>query len=350
MVVIRPVSRSDLDKLVELASKAGFGLTSLPKDSELLEKRIAQSEQSFRLELDRPGGELYMFVMEEEQTGDLAGTSCIVSKVGGFEPFYAFQIQTHVHESKHLAKRREIPTLYLVALHSGPCEIGGLFLAPDYRKHGNGRLLSLFRFLFMTDFPGRFEETVIAEMRGVVDQDGRSPFWEALGRHFFDMDFPKADYLSVKDKQFIADLMPTCPIYIPLLPQEAQEVIGKVHKDTEPALKMLQDEGFLFGGMVDIFEAGPVISAKLPQIRIARESRSALVKEVGDEPIDSPQFIVTNSQREFRACIAAVDVNADGGVRLESSAAEALRVRPGDRVRFGPLRPPRHHVEAVDVR
>lgn len=347
MVFIRPVSRSDIDQLVELAAMAGFGLTSLPKDRELLEKRIAQSELSFRLEPDRPGGELYIFVMEDQQTGTLAGTSCIVSKVGGFEPFYAFQIQTHVHESRQLGIRKEIPTLYLMALHSGPCEIGGLFLAPAYRKHGNGRLLSLFRFLFMADFPYRFEQTVIAEMRGVVDQDGRSPFWEALGRHFFDMDFPKADYLSVKDKQFIADLMPTCPIYIPLLPKEAQEVIGKVHKDTEPALKMLQDEGFSFSGMVDIFEAGPVISARLFQIRIVKESLTAQIGEVVSDELGPPCYLVTNSRLDFRACSANVEMAPHGGIRIDASVADALQVQEGDRVRFGRLHPMRNPEETT---
>ncbi|MFH0822318.1 MAG: arginine N-succinyltransferase, partial [Pseudomonadota bacterium] len=221
MVVIRPVRRSDLDHLLDLADLAGFGLTSLPKDREILIRRVAQSEAAFQFPPFRPGGELYMFVMEELEEEKVVGTSCIVSKVGGFEPFYAYRIEDCVHESKTLGIRKEVGILHLVSQHSGPCEIGGLFLAPGRRKHGNGRLLSLFRFLFMTEYAERFEPLVIAEMRGVVDLEGRSPFWEALGRHFFDMDFPKADYLSVKDKRFIADLMPKCPIYISLLPEAA---------------------------------------------------------------------------------------------------------------------------------
>lgn len=345
MAIIRPVAREDLDQLVELAGQTGFGLTSLPKDRELLAKRIADSRRVFSIPPDQPGGELYLFVMEDLDAGRVVGTSCIVSKVGGFQPFYAYRIQASIHESETLNIRKSVQTLHLVAEHSGPTEIGGLWLAPDYRKHGNGRLLSLFRFLHMAEHPERFEPVIIAEMRGVVDHDGHSPFWEALGRHFFDMEFPKADYLSVKDKRFIADLMPTCPIYVPLLHPEAQKVIGKVHENTQPALRMLQGEGFKFSGMVDIFEAGPIISCRLDEIRIVKESRIATVDEITDKQTESIPYIITNMGDDFRACMGSVVSTSEGRVRITPRTAEGLRVTIGNRIRFGPLRPTEPHAE-----
>lgn len=339
MVIIRPVRRDDLDQLVDLAGMAGFGLTSLPQDRELLARRIEQSIVSFQIRADRPGGELYLFVMEDIDHDRLAGTSCIVSKVGGFEPFWAYEIRTAKHESQVLHICTEIETLHIVSEHSGPSEIGGLFIAPEYRRHGNGRLLSLFRFLFMAARRERFEPLVIAEMRGVVNEDGRSPFWEALGRHFFDMDFPKADYLSVKDKRFIGELMPRSPIYIPLLPPEARAVIGRVQTDTQPALKMLQDEGFTYTGMVDIFEAGPIIQCSLNDIRIVRESAESTVDGIADEGLGRPNFIITNTGEDFRACMGPVVSSRSGGVRVSYRTAEALQVQAGDKVQYGPLRP-----------
>lgn len=339
MVIIRPVAVSDLEDLIDLATVASFGLTSLPKDPELLKERVEQSIRSFGSVPKKPAGELYIFVMEDLETGKTVGTSCIVSKVGGFEPFYAFRIETIIHESKHLNIRREISILHLVTQHSGPCEIGGLFLAPEYRKHGNGRLLSLFRFLFMAEHPKRFERMVIAEMRGVVDRGGHSPFWEALGRHFFDMDFPKADYLSSTDKQFIADLMPRCPIYIPLLPRDAREVIGEVHEHTKPALKMLRDEGFRSSGMVDIFEAGPIIAAELNEIRIVKESVRTTIREITSDHVLSLNHIVAAVDGEFRACVGSVSRAQDGGARIEARVADALKLSKGDKICFGPLRP-----------
>lgn len=338
MEVIRPVREDDLGQLVELAHSAGFGLTSLPKDEELLARRVAHSVRSFQFPADEPGGELYLFVMEDHQEKRIVGTSCIVSKVGGFQPFYAYRIQNNFHSSKTLNIRKTVPTLILETEHSGPCEIGGLFLAPDYRKRGTGRLLSLFRFLFISRFRERFEPTIIAEMRGVVDDDGRSPFWEALGRHFFDMDFPKADYLSVKDKRFIADLMPQCPIYIPLLPKEAQEVIGEVHPTTKPALRMLENEGFRSSGMVDIFEGGPIIMARIDEIRIVRDSLTATLEAVTGAHIDSADYVVTNPREEFRACVGPVEFVSESAVRINEQTAEMLELKPGHSVLFSPVK------------
>ena len=56
---------ADLDPLLELAGLAGAGLTTLPKDRDLLKKRIDKSIKSFAAETDRPGGEQYLFVMED---------------------------------------------------------------------------------------------------------------------------------------------------------------------------------------------------------------------------------------------------------------------------------------------
>src|SRR3954467_9255159 len=188
MLVFRPITPEDLPQLGELAAAAGIGLTTLPKDPQLLENRILESRRSFeRLAMsskaaekagpggalggagERPGGEVYLFVLEDLHTGRIVGTSAIVSKVGGFEPFYAYKIETAVHESDILNVRKEIKSLKLVTDHNGPCEIGSLFLNPEYRKEGNGRFLSLARFLFIAERPKRFDPTVIAEMRGMVD-------------------------------------------------------------------------------------------------------------------------------------------------------------------------------------
>src|SRR5271155_643465 len=282
MVVIRPITLEDLAAIESLTEFTGFGLTTLPKDENLLRRRIRDSQRGFAnmSDQDAPGGETYLFVMQDLETGKVVGTCGIVSKVGGFEPFYAYRVETSIVESRLLNIRKEIRTLHLVEQHDGPCEIGSLFLSPDHRKDNNGRLLSLSRFLFMAEHIEYFDPIVIAEMRGVVDDHGHSPFWDAVGHHFFDIDFPKADYLSMVNKKFIADLMPKHPIYIPLLPKEAQHVIGQVHPETAPALKMLEDESFKRSGMVDIFEAGPVVRCPLKEIRSIRHSTRGVVEAV----------------------------------------------------------------------
>ena len=340
MVVIRPISSEDLGQLVELANQTSFGLTTLPKDEQLLRQRIEESEKSFEKIPGRPGGESYLLVLEDLTNGAIAGTCGVVSKVGGFEPFYAYRIETSVHESPMLKVRKEIQTLHLVREHNGPSEICSLYLAPDYRSGTNGRLLSLCRFLFMAGHRDAFAPQVIAEMRGVVDSVGHSPFWESLGRHFFEIEYPTADYLCMVNKKFIADLMPTYPIFIPLLPTDAQAVIGKVHKNTKPALQILEREGFEFTGMVDIFEAGPVIGCELENVRAVRESKTVVVKQINDDisPDNEPQ-VLSNTQEDFRACCAPVQESMEGGVAIDNVTSLALGVRLGDTIRYVALRP-----------
>jgi len=338
MLVIRPVTPADVGQLVELAGLASFGLTTLPKDADFLRRRARDSERAFGLIADgAPRGEPYLFVMEETRTGRVLGTAGIVSKVGGFEPFYAFRIETERYESATLGVRREISTLHLVREHDGPCEIGSMFLHPEVRGRGAGRTLSLARFLFIAEHPRSFDETVIAEMRGVIDDRGRSEFWDAVGRHFYEIDFPKADHLSMLNKRFIADLMPRHPIYITLLPASAQAVIGQVHPDTRPARAILEAEGFTATDLVDIFDGGPVVRCRRDDLRLVRDSRRAVVAAVDAGPSARSAMLVGTTATAFRACATTVEPAA-GGVALPREAAEALGVVPGDTVRLGTLR------------
>lgn len=338
MFVVRPVELNDLDQLLALADLTSFGLTTLPKDRGLLEKRIKASLRAFRnLDDDEPVGQSFLFVMEESATHLAVGTCGVVTKVGGFDPFYAYRIRISVHDSRMLNVRKEIPVLHLEEDHDGPCEIGSLFLKPDARHSGNGRALSLSRFLFMAEYPQLFDPEVIAEMRGVIDEQGRSPFWDALGKHFFDLEFPKADYLSIVNKEFIGDLMPRYPIYIPLLPAEAQAVIGEVHELTRPARKLLESEGFVYRNLVDIFEAGPMLQCPRGQIRCVRDSRTATVRGITETVSAGTESLLSSRTSGFRACRGRIHV-ADGSVELSAATAAALGVSVGDVIRHVPLR------------
>jgi arginine N-succinyltransferase len=341
MLVFRPAQPSDLSQLVELAALAGVGLTTLQRDAGLLEQRITASQRAFQGPISKlPGGESFFFVLEDTATARVVGTSGIVSKVGGFEPFYAYRLHPIVHESTRLNIRKEIPVLHLVMEHNGPCEIGSLFLHPAYQGAGNGRFLSLSRFVFMAEQPAWFEPVVIAEMRGVIDEQGNSAFWSAVGKHFFDMELSCADYLSVADKRFIAELMPRYPLYIPLLPPQAQAVIGAVHPQTRPALRLLEQEGFSFSGMVDIFEAGPVMSCRRDDIRTLRHSRRRRVAEISAAmPLSGPEHIIASRAGGFRSCKGPADIVTEDEVCLPPEIATMLEVRQGDEVRMAPLRP-----------
>jgi arginine N-succinyltransferase len=340
MILVRPATLDDLDALHQLAQSAGTGLTTLPDDRELLRKRIAKSVRSMENIPDRPGGESYLLVMEDLAKNRVIGASGIVSKVGGFEPFYAYRVEIQSFDCAPLNVHKKIRVLHLVRDHDGPAEVGSLFLSPDYRKKDHGRFLQLVRFLFVAEHPDAFEPLVVSELRGVIDDSGRSAFWDAVGRHFFEIDFPKADHLSVVNKKFIADLMPTYPIYVPLLPDKAQTVIGQVHESSKPALKNLEGEGFRFNGMVDIFDAGPCVSCQRDEIRTVRQSRVATVEKIGDEATDLPVCMICPSGGPFVACMGSVQSLSAQSIQLSERAASALKIALGATVRFAPLKPP----------
>jgi len=339
-MLVRPIEERDLGRLYELAQEAGYGLTTLPPDEAVLQRRIRQSQRSFGYPADRPGPETYLFVLEDVDSGVVQGISGIVAKVGGYEPFWTYRLDTVVQESRQLGIRREIPVLNLLAEHDGPSEIGSLFCSPGYRQRGAGRLLSKVRFLFMAEHSQLFEDRVLAEMRGVIDSQGQSPFWDAIGRHFFGMSYHQADYLVMADKRFIGELMPKHPIYVPLLPDDAQAVIDQVHPLTRPALALLEDEGFRRTGEVDIFEGGPVLSCSCERVGMIRRSRRARIAELTDESDGAGDHVVLNPELRGRATLATVRELREGDVALSRAVAELLGLSVGDACRYGLLRPP----------
>ena len=336
--VVRPVQTEDLPDLLTLVRSCPKGMTTVPDLEIYLKNRIQDSLRAFDPLVRKPGGEFYLFILENLRTKKVIGTSGILSKVGGFEPFYTYKIEEEVHSSEELKVETRINLLHFTADHNGPAEIGSLYLDPAYRKKGLARLLSLSRFLFMAEFPERFDQCVISELRGFIDQKGRSPFWENVGRRFFDTNFETADVMSITGKKdFIVKLMPKHPIYIPLLPREAQEVIGKVHPEAEPAFSLLKQEGFCFNNEVDIFDAGPTLKAAMNKIRTINESRCKQIREFnGSEK--NQDFILSNSQISFRACLGSVAENSDGTVKVPKETADAILVKTGNPIRLIPLR------------
>jgi arginine N-succinyltransferase len=342
MLLVRPVAMADLSDLLALARLAGVGLTTLPKNEDLLARRIRKSVHSMGNIPDRPGGESYLFVMQDTATGSIIGASGVVSKVGGFEPFYAYRIERLAQRCDALGVNKTLPVLNLVCDHNGPAEIGSLFLTAGYRGTDAGRFLQLVRFLFVAQHREAFESMVVSELRGVVDGDGESPFWNALGRHFFEIDFPQADRLSVVNKKFIAELMPTHPIYLCLLPPDAQRVVGQVHEHSRPALRTLEAEGFAFNDMVDIFDGGACVSCARDEIRTVRQCRSeklAQVRPGQGDAADAPLSMVARSGPTFRACLDRI-LPVDGGISISAAAADVLHVQVGEPLSVAPLRAP----------
>lgn len=347
MTVIRPITEQDLGALVEMARESGIGVTSLPDNPELMERKVHRAVASFRQEL-APEEAHYIFVLQETPDGPPVGLCGIEARIGRDEVWYNYRLGEVIQASRALALYRRTPTLFLGNDLTGATEIGSLFLRKPWRGNRTGAVLSKCRFLFLACFPQLFSDRVIAEMRGYSDEAGNSPFWEGLGRRFFNMEFSDADFLTGSgDKVFIAELMPKFPIYVPMLPLAAQQVIATVHPRTEAALAMLRAEGFRENGYVDIFDAGPTLECSLKQIggvqrsellhvRLSRPGRNA----GGDGRGPKPQWLISNERfADFRV-ISAATITRDGTeLTLDPAQARQLQVDAGDPVRVLQLQP-----------
>ncbi|KTC97990.1 arginine N-succinyltransferase [Legionella erythra] len=338
MMLFRSANAGDLDAIHTLAQLSGIGMTTLPKDKDLLQKRLQWSCDSFKRIIQHPHDEYYFFVLENPATGEVVGTSAIEASTGHELPFYSYKVSKRTRICHSLNIRSDYEVLSLVNDNQGKSEICTLFLQPEHRKNHNGLLLSRARFLFIAEHPERFAPTIIAEMRGISDDLGHSPFWDNVGRHFFHMPFPDADRLTIStNKQFIADLMPRNPIYIKLLSPAAQAAIGQPHQSTVPAMNILLREGFRYNSYVDIFDAGPTIEAPINQIRTVAVSRVMTIKNLSDEVSSSP-YLLANTQLDFRATISQMIFNnSNHTCTLSKSTAALLQVRQGDNIRAAPL-------------
>ncbi|GGE09956.1 arginine N-succinyltransferase [Polymorphobacter glacialis] len=338
---VRAARTADIDALLDLAKLTGGGFTNLPADRDSLAARLAKSEASFARLEEAPDDELYILILEQTSTQRIAGCGMVFSRIGARWPFYSYKLGTLSQSSRELGRTFAMPYLSLVSDHDGASEVGGLFLHPDLRAGGLGRLLSRSRYLFIAGHRARFGNKMLAELRGVLDDDGNSPFWDALGRKFFGMTFPEADsFNAVHGSQFIADLMPTQPIYTALLPDSARAVIGQPHACGRGALAMLEAEGFTYDNYVDIFDGGPTVTARTDQLRSVRDSRAATVTrlcETGPTPEGqefAPALIAAGQLTEFRAWIGHIAPGTGPATcTLPTREAETMAVTIGNEIR-----------------
>jgi arginine N-succinyltransferase len=327
--VMRGAGPGDFEGFKQLREIAGAGFTSLMLDDAVLAERLELSQQSFASTATTANKERYFIALEHIESGQLAGCCGVKATIGETPPFFNFRLITEAQSSPVAGKRFDMRVLIGVNDFTGCSEVGSLFVRPEHRAHGVGRALAQSRYLLMKTAPRRFREQVVSELRGVVSPEGVSPFWEAVGRHFFQMDFAEADKLSATtDNQFILDLTPQHPIYVDLLPQEARDVIGKVHKDGEGARKLLEWEGFSFSNVVDIFDGGPLVSATRDTIRTLRESK--LMKlETGVADAAPRALIATPHISGFR-CVSSRATISNGVAKADAGVFDALRLGTGE--------------------
>jgi len=322
----------DLEPMSEMAKLTGGGFTNLPADRAALGEKLNRTEAAFQRTEDTLADEQFVLVLENIDTGDVRGTCQLMTQVGQRWPFYSYRQNTLTQHSQELDRTVRADLLSLVTDLEGSSEVGGLFLHPNERAGGLGLLLARSRYLFIAMHRHRFADRILAELRGIIDERGGSPFWDGVAGRFFGMTFQEADYFNaIHGNQFIADLMPKHPVYVAMLDDDARAVIGLPHPSGRAAMKMLEAEGFRYECYVDIFDGGPTMTARTNEVKSIVDARPARIDTI-DLDIGERAILATGHLDTFRACYGMREIGADGAIAIDENAARALEVAPGDEV------------------
>ncbi|ANU08394.1 arginine N-succinyltransferase [Paraurantiacibacter namhicola] len=329
---LRAARADDLEHLYEMAKLTGGGFTNLPADRKALTAKLGRAESAFARQEDSVEDEQFVLVLENAETGAVRGTCQLMSKVGEQWPFYSYRLNTLTQHSKELDRTVRAELLSLVTDLEGSSEVGGLFLHPNERAGGLGLLLARSRYLFVAMHRARFADRILAELRGIIDERGGSPFWDGVAGRFFGMTFQEADYFNaINGNQFIADLMPKHPVYVAMLGKSAREAIGVPHPSGRAAMRMLENENFEAEGYVDIFDGGPTMTARTDNVKSIAEARECRVASTSLEGGEKA-LLATGKLAGFRASYGKRELHEDGSMALDAQAAELLGVGEGDTV------------------
>ena len=333
--LIRPVRYEDLEQLTDLAKQ--FNLLNLPGDKRVIGEKIERSEKSFAGELEKEKAE-YLFVVEDIEEKLVVGSSLVLAKHGNEQvPHSFFKIMKRDHFSQDLGIGFIHQVLRFQLDFDGPTEIGGLLVDKTYRRRPEklGKQISLARFLYMGLHPDKFQDRVLCELTPPLTEEGRSEFWEALGRRFTGLPYQEADLLSQSHKEFIESLFPQDDIYLALLDSKARLVLGRVGEATKPAQHLLESIGFHYLDEVDPFDGGPHYGAKVTEILPVKAASFATVADLKDACYKE-QYLVATTNEDFRVVLASVDLR-DGEVSLPVKAKNILNLQAGDKVYLAPF-------------
>ena len=338
MHVVRPVALSDIAALETLAAVTMPGVHTLPKTREKIAASVERSIASFAAHVDIPSEESYLFVLEKQATGEIVGTAAIFASAGSNGTYFSFRNDVIQQVSRDLNISHSVHALTLCSELTAYSQLSGFYVRERESAGLEAALLSRARLLFAVLAPHRFGDRFFVPLAGVTDANGSSPFWDALGRKFFKMDFLDAEKVigGARNRTLIVELMPHYPVYVPLLPGDAQAAMGQIHPDGELAFNLMTKEGFEADDYIDIFDGGPILQAHKNSLRSFTGSvvRSVVLDErAGGRDAAVSYAIAASSEQNFRAItVVCPSVEASEFVHLPQVAIDALMVAPGDSV------------------
>jgi arginine N-succinyltransferase len=332
--IVRAVRSDDISQVIDLAKQ--FNLLNLPGEKKAVTSKVEKSLASFSGSNSKLESE-YLFVLEDVEESLVVGSSLIMAKHGSEEtPHNFFKIFKRNHYSDDLGIGFIHQVLKFQTDTDGPTEIGGLLVDKIYRKRPEklGKQISLSRFLYMGLYPERFEDRVLCELTPPLTDEGRSEFWEALGRRFTGLPYQEADLLSQSHKEFISSLFPEQDIYLALLDSKARAVLGRVGESTKPAQHLLENIGFKYLEEVDPFDGGPHYGCVTKEILPIKSGRRLKVADFANATYKS-QGLVGLTQDMFKAGFVSFEVRGNE-VSIPSKSRSLLGLDIGEEVFLSP--------------
>ena len=281
-------------------------------------------------------------MLEDRARGELVGTSGIAASAGFADRFYSYRSEYVVHASPALGASNRTHTLHLCHDLTGVTLLTSFYIDPAYEHTLAPQLLSRGRLLFIAEFAERFSDRIAAESPGLADDSGRCPFWDAVGRRFFDMDYPAVERLAVgRSKSFIAELMPHVADLRaaaarggavgdrPAAPGGRAAVLDPGGRGLRPRHLRRHLRRRAHGARAGRACSGPW----RPRARCAWRHRRG-----GGRAVAVPRWqLAANTRREaFRAMLLPAS-GGEGRLCLSPEAAIALGVYTGDTLRIAPL-------------
>src|SRR5271170_84238 len=275
---IRGAVPSDEDQLLAVAQH--LNSVNLPADRDEIRSILDLAHRSFSGAVKEPRRRQYVFVIVDRARDRIVGTSMIVGQLGRRDaPYIYVDVLDEERYSATLDRHFHHKVLKIAYSYNGPTELGGLIVLPSERKRPErlGLLIAYVRFLFIKMHREWFRDELLAELLPPLEPDGTSHLWDAVGRKFTDMTYLEADRLSKKNKEFVKSLFPEGAIYASLLPQTAQDVVGKVGVATKGVERMLRRVGFRYAKRIDPFDGGPHFTASTDEISLVMRSHGSAV-------------------------------------------------------------------------
>lgn len=332
--IVRSVRHDDLNQLVDLAKQ--FTLLNLPGEKSVISNKIERSINSFAGKVSGYDAE-FLFVLEDLEERQIVGSSLIIAKHGSDQaPHCFFKILKRDHFSKDLGIGFIHQVLRFQMDTDGPTEIGGLLIDRSYRRRPEklGKQISLSRFVYMGMYRDRFESRVLCELTPPLTEEGRSEFWEALGRRFTGLPYQEADLLSQTHKEFIESLFPEEDIYLSLLASKARLVLGRVGEATKPAQHLLESIGFKYLDEVDPFDGGPHFGCDTDEIGPVKMGKKFRIADFANPEFSQHGFLATYGD-EFSCMLTSCDIR-DDEIAVPSKIMHYLNLEKDQEVYFAP--------------